>query len=582
MTTAIPLDRRFEEWSETEASDPELRARWGFKHQDRTWDSLLTRQRVVILAEAGSGKSEELKEQAARKIAAANFAFYATVQDVGRKGLNGSLHPRDRGKLVEWQKSNSPGWFFIDSVDEAKFDGVRLDQACRELAGAIHGAEARAHIVLSGRLTDWEFQRDLKRFNDELPVVAPVTEPAPKLSQDELVIRAIRHNVPEEKDIVPEVPLVVAMLPLDEDRVRMFAAGKGIHAADLNEFISQIDLANLWRFARRPLDLDWMVQFWRANRRLGSLREMLENSLTERLREPNPDRARRDSLDTERAFHGLERIGTALVLGRTGTIAIPDATLVLPDATAPLDIADVLSDWSAEDRARLLTRPVFDPATFGRARLHNDNEKVVSAFLAARWLRRLCAANLSQEDLFDLLFAKSYGIWLIKPSMQETAAWLALWDPAVARKVVELNPFLLLTTGDPATLPFDIRCVALTQCLERILQGARSPLMDNDSLMRFARADLVETINELWTKHSGSIDAKKFLLRLIWRGSLTGCADLATEAVFLDQSDDSSFSLFALRALCASADAATKRKYVEYLLSRLGKDRNAVVLIATA
>ena len=117
MTTAIPLDRRFEEWSETEASDPEQRARWGFKHQDRTWDSLLARQRVVILAEAGSGKSEELKEQAARKIAAADFAFYATVQDVGRKGLNDSLHPRDRGKLVEWKKSNSPSWFFIDSVD---------------------------------------------------------------------------------------------------------------------------------------------------------------------------------------------------------------------------------------------------------------------------------------------------------------------------------------------------------------------------------------------------------------------------------------------------------------------------------
>jgi hypothetical protein len=577
LTTAIPLDRRFEEWSETEASDPALRARWGFKHHDRTWDSLLTKQRVVVLAEAGSGKSEELKEQAARKVAAGEFAFIATVQDVGRKGLNDALHPRDRGKLDEWQKSNSPGWFFIDSVDEAKFDGVRLDQACRELAGAIHGAEGRAHIILSGRLTDWEFQRDLKRFNDELPVVTPATETPPKLSPDELVIRAIRHNVPEEKEIVGEMPLVVAMLPLDEDRVRTFAAGKGIHAADLNEFIFQIDTANLWRFARRPLDLDWMVQFWRANRRLGSLREMLENSLTERLREPNPDRARRDSLDTERAFHGLERIGAALVLGRTETIAIPDATLVLAGATAPLDIADVLSDWSAEDRARLLTRPVFDPATFGRARLHNDNEKVVSAFLAARWLRRLRAANLSQSDLFDLLFAKSCGISLIKPSMQETAAWLASWDPAVAREVVKLNPFLLLTAGDPASLPFDIRCVALTQCLKRIIQGARSPLMDNDSLMRFARADLVETIHGLWAKHSGSIEAKNFLLRLIWRGSLTGCADLATEAVFLEQSDDSSFSLFALRALCASADATTKRKYVGHLLSRLDKDRNAVV-----
>ena len=179
MTKVISLDRRFEEWSETEASDPELRSRWGFKHKDQSWDDLLLKQRLVILAEAGSGKSEELKLQAARKIAAGEFAFNATVHDVGQKGLGNALHPRDRGKLDTWQHSDRVAWFFIDSVDEAKFDGVRLDQACRELASVIHGAEARAHVILSGRLTDWEFQRDLKRFNDELPVIAPATEPPP-------------------------------------------------------------------------------------------------------------------------------------------------------------------------------------------------------------------------------------------------------------------------------------------------------------------------------------------------------------------------------------------------------------------
>jgi hypothetical protein len=371
------------------------------------------------------------------------------------------------------------------------------------------------------------------------------------------------------------------MLPLDEARVRNFATGKGVEVSELNVFISQIDISNLWRFARRPLDLDWMVQFWRAKRRLGSLSEMLETSLAERLREPNPDRFRQDSLDADKAFLGLERTGAALVFGRTMTIAIPDATLVLTEATPPLDLADVLSDWSAEERSRFLSRPVFDPATFGRARLHNDNEGVVRAFLAARWLRRLRKANLSQDDLFDLLFAESYGIPLIKPSMQETAAWLALWEPSVARTIVALNPFLLLTAGDPATLPFDIRHVALTQCLERILQGTRSPLLDSDSLMRFARTDLVQTIRELWVKHRDNTTAKLFLLRLIWLGSLSGCADLATEAAFQENTDDSSFPLFALRAMCATADAATKRKYVkDNILSRLGKDRNAVVWFA--
>ena len=149
-------------------------------------------------------------------------------------------------------------------------------------------------------------------------------------------------------------------------------------------------------------------------------------------------------------MQAIERIGAALVFGRATTLAIPDSEVALAETHLSLDIADVLLDWSASDLLRLLSRPVFDPATFGRARLHNDNEGVVRAFLAASWLRRLRANNLSRERLAELLFANTYDVPLIIPSVQETAAWLAIWDPDVAREVVDREPHLLLTAGDPA------------------------------------------------------------------------------------------------------------------------------------
>src|SRR6266568_3442760 len=90
-----------------------------------------------------------------------------------------------------------------------------------------------------------------------------------------------------------ERALVVLMRPLDTERVRAFAKGKGV--PNLDAFMAEVESGNLWRFARRPLDLDWLVQFWASHGRLGSLAEMLETSLTERLREP--DRARRDPLE---------------------------------------------------------------------------------------------------------------------------------------------------------------------------------------------------------------------------------------------------------------------------------------------
>src|SRR5262249_43953710 len=108
--------------------------------------------------EAGSGKTEEMKDQIQRLRADNKVAFYATVQEVGRNGILQCLTPSEQTSFAAWQGSDTPAWFFLDSIDEAKLDGVRLDKAFREVAKAIHGVEARSHIVLSGRYTDWEFK----------------------------------------------------------------------------------------------------------------------------------------------------------------------------------------------------------------------------------------------------------------------------------------------------------------------------------------------------------------------------------------------------------------------------------------
>lgn len=144
---------------------------------------------------------------------------------------------------------------------------------------------------------------------------------------------------------------------------------------------------------------------------------MLDTSLTERLREPNPQRYRHDEIPTNSAMDALERIGTALDFGRRDKIIIPDSQFDLRPAAPEFDLAVILPDWSPEHRQRLLSRAVFDPATFGRALLHNDNQGVVRSYLAARWLRRRRQANASVADIFQLLFATTYGIDVVRPSM---------------------------------------------------------------------------------------------------------------------------------------------------------------------
>jgi hypothetical protein len=192
-----------------------------------------------------------------------------------------------------------------------------------------------------------------------------------------------------------------------------------------------------------------------------------------------------------------------------------------------------LPDWSADDRLLLLSRPIFDPATLGRARFHNDNEGLVRGYLAARWLARLRGENLPTGHLFALLFAKSYGLEVVKPSASETTAWLALWDKDVANELVRINPLLLLGAGDPATLPRDVRRDALVRLISELTSGDHElPWWDNDKLRRFAQPDLGETVASLWPTYRSNKEAAQLLMRIAWLGSLKECASLAFDAIF--------------------------------------------------
>jgi hypothetical protein len=257
----IALDRRFLESYEGEHSDPDLLIQFGFG-KGLDWPHLLSKRRVVILAEAGSGKTEELQEQARQQLEAQRFAFYARLQDVGREGFPAAFRRRDRTRFSAWLASDQPAWFFIDSVDEAKLDGVRLERALQRIADGILNAEHRAHVIISGRYSDWQFRRDLLRLNEELPIRPDVVLPPPPAPND-LLITTIRRRAQRQEPTPVEVALVVVMAPLDADRVRRFASGK--NAPDLDAFMAQIAVHNLWRFARRPLDLEWLVDYWREH-----------------------------------------------------------------------------------------------------------------------------------------------------------------------------------------------------------------------------------------------------------------------------------------------------------------------------
>ena len=570
--THVALDRRFVAWQEEQDNtiqrlkDPRLYA------DDIGWMELQKHHRVVILAEAGSGKTEELRAQAQALASEGSFAFYTTVQSAAVEGFAESLPEPERSRLTEWVASDKPAWFFIDSVDEAKLSKIQLRAALRKVADGITPGLRRAHVILSGRITDWEFRADLGSFTELLPMPGDPGKLGPS-SPEAILGRALRGDYRDKGYAAAErsePPLVVLMAPLDEARVRTFAAAHGIGDAD--PFIRAIEAADLWFLARRPLDLQWLVVYWKRHGRFGALAAMIEASLQERLRETNPQHAHDDSVDPVRAMHALERIGAAMVFGRVDKIAVEDSGISLSVRSDALRLDEVLPDWAPAARRQLLTRAVFDPATYGCVRLHNDNEGTVRAFLAARWLRRLRDREGSVRAQLSRLFTESYGYPLIRRSLRPTSAWLSLQDTDVAKEVISRESDLLLTEGDPGSLSAVVRSAVLTRVIEEIARtGDRIGIVNEESLRRVPAPDLSSTVRTLWGTHKGEPGARHLLLRLIALGALSECADIASEGISDTYTDEVTLVL-AGRALMASADAAS----IEAYANRIRTGRNSL------
>ena len=576
MTVApVSLNRRFRAISAEEAKYPSRLFDSGFGGS-LGWAELLNLRRVVVLAEAGSGKSFELKARWRDLTDGGLHACYATVQDVARMGLRAALGPKDAARFDSWHGDpDALCWFLIDSVDEAKDEGLPFETALRQIANAISGVEERAYVLISGRFSDWDFVADRKALEDWLAI--PEDPPAFEDEDYRELIRGTLAQRPPKKAAEPEDRVhVVLMTPLDETRIRQFVTNAGIANADA--FIAEVDHGDLWKFASRPLDLGWMTEFWEINKRLGSLNAMLEASLAARLLDPKPGRQRRDPLSMDEARKGLERIGAALHLSGAETVMLPTEGIADGAGGGGLALQSVLTDWPRDQQLRLLSRPVFDPATLGRVRLHNDNDGTVRAYLTARWLHARLAANCPPQVVEDLLFADIYGHALIRPDMVDVASWLSLWHPFIAEQVVTRGSYGLLKRGDPGSLPVPFRIKAIEASL---LAGARDPWRyhGDDMLRRLADPAFDAVIPEWWARYGDREDARHLILRLIERGKQMGGLEVA-RAASVDQTLDATTQILAGSALAAIGSDADRQQLAAYILQHCADLPREVVLHA--
>ncbi len=533
----VELDRRFRTVTAAEADSPTRLFASG-QGGELGWADLLDQPRVVILAEAGSGKSHELKACARALAEDGDLACYATVQDLARSGFQAALGPADRQTFMAWEADpEAHCWLFIDSVDEAKDEGLSFETAMRQLANAVVGREERVNIIISGRFTDWDFTEDPQAMTEWLAIPTP---PEPLPDYRDLIVETLHNKTPPRAKPAPKADVsIVLMTPLDKDQIRRFADASG--TPDAGAFVVAIERGDLWGFAGRPLDLEWMTLYWRDNGRLGTLAEMLEASLEARSVEVKTVKRRRDPLSKDQVRLGLRRIGAGLLVTGAETVRVPNSSPAHASVQHAMVLDPLLPGWPPKDIGVLLSRPVFDPATLGRVRLHNDNSGAVRSYLTALWLDDRLTDNCPPQAVQDLLFATPYGRAVVRPNMAEVGAWLALRRPEIAEEYLRRDPVALLTKGDPAALSPAVR----VRLVERALEAVRDPdhtlpWFTQGYLRRVSDKTLEPLVEGWWRRYRDETDPRHLILQIIEMARLTTGLEIVRAAAFDTALDDRS------------------------------------------
>ena len=533
MTGFIDLQRRFHELSDSELEDTESLLSWSGSEfgPDIGWSELLRYPRVILLAEAGSGKTVEMQEQANRLAREGRFAFFLPLESLDGDPIADIISAAEEEQFDQWKTDGKErAWFFLDAVDELKLTDGKLDRALNRLSKAIDGHLDHARIIISCRPSDWRSGSDLNTVQHRLPV-PEVRRNSPVRPPEEVFIDGLRNehgdrpHVDPEEDESPNQGTVrtVVMLPMNDRQIKVFAEWRGMN--DPAAFLAEIARQHASIFARRPLDLTDLIEAWSSSGRLGTRAEQHEANIAAKLKEDDPGRPDRGVLADTKARLGAERLALALALSRTRTIRSPDQALDRRRADGVLDAAAILPDWTPAERQALLRRALFDPATYGRVRVHHRS---VQEYLAAQRLRGLHEKGMSIKALFRLLFAERYGVEVVLPSMSEIAAWLALRIDAVRKELIKREPETLVSLGDPGSIDLATRRVLLRAFVSAYGRGGWCGLnIPFTEVRRLAHPELATVIRECWANGPANAEVRDLLLNLIRLGPVEACADLA-------------------------------------------------------
>lgn len=417
----IQLNRTFLELPKTidENERIDLSRMFGMR-TSLSWDDILPEFRVIILAEAGAGKSTEIRQIAERLRNEGRAAFFLRLEHIS-SNFEIAFEVGTFEEFEAWRSSGAEAWLLLDSIDEAKLrDAGDFDLAVRTLGKRINADLQRVHIIITSRPPAWWTKTDLNQCMQWLPYAASAA--ANDEHHEQPLERSKQGLFPRVDAAQPAEKLTYKIVSLENitpNQVEIFAAAKNVE--NVRAFMDAVGRTDVWQFTTRPQDLEELIEFWNVAEQIGGRLEIMQNSIDRRLSERDPKRAEKNLLAPADIRKAVKLVAAAVALTKKSVICVPGSL----NETAGIPISQLLPDWNEKDQAALLSRPVFDEAIYGTVRFHH---RTVQEFLTAEWLEDLLGHETSRREIESLLFRNQYGREVVTPTMRPVLPWLAIFD----------------------------------------------------------------------------------------------------------------------------------------------------------
>ena len=517
-------------------------------HVSASWEQLLEHPFCVVLGEAGSGKTTEFQGRADRLQEEGKAAFFVPLNiALDQDSLSDRL-AESRRSLRTWLADLDVGYFFLDAVDEARLaNHADLEKALRGVVRQISshaGALARAHFILSSRISDW--------YTLDVPSI----------------VETVIGGALERDKKTALTPQVYCLDPLSPEDARALAKFWGI--ARIDDFWEAVGRQGYEYMATVPMDLRRMALYWNKNGYLGGLTEMLDESIKTRLSEYNPSyQKRQGSQPPDNMRGGAELLAAVCSLSGRPFVAVPGYQGPIRDNTVAA--GDILENWTPEQIKVLLSTAVFDEASYGRVRFHH---RTTRDYLTAKWISRRTQAGWPIKDALSLFIADPFDDGpVVVPARQPVLAWLAGMEPKVRERVIGVAPDTVFSGGDPEAWSAE----DMEQALRKLAQlpfhvlATRAAPLDVGTLTRIGRragekvlTSILEQCTADADSNMGTYLATHFLL-IVRYAMLRGCAEAAF-ALYATNDNGPLLKSHALAALAAIGTDTQRQDVRKHLL----------------